>query len=70
MEKQSETNVQLDKFWIWRVNREENLLLKELSDNRETETNIKRLQTSIVKAKEVAAKIKARSSRNMPNINK
>jgi hypothetical protein len=61
MEKKPEpSHVQSDNFWIWRVNREENLMLKEMTATRENTANLKRLQDSILKAKEVASKIKHR----------
>ena len=60
-EKLQETRVQADKFWIWRINREENQLLKEFSSDQSGEANVKRLQESIIKARHVAENIKKKS---------
>ena len=59
--------VQEDKFWIWRVNKEENLMIQELETCKEKEENLKRLHGSIEKAKEVASKIRKRPTEKATN---
>ncbi len=53
-----ETRLQQDRFWIWRVNREENLMIKEFENIEERASNQERLQKSIIKAKIVADHLK------------
>jgi hypothetical protein len=61
MERPEKANeVQKDKFWTWRVNREENLMMKEFDYTQERDANKIRLMHSVEKAKEVAAKIRKR----------
>lgn len=57
-----DSRVQQDRFWIWRINREENQVVREISNTQEKFDNQKKLQTSIDKAKTVASKIKNRAS--------
>ncbi|OMJ67213.1 hypothetical protein SteCoe_35691 [Stentor coeruleus] len=61
MERPEKANeVQKDKFWTWRVNREENLMMKEFDYTQERDANQIRLMHSVEKAREVAAKIRKR----------
>jgi hypothetical protein len=61
-----ETKVQQDRFWTWRVNREENLIIKEFEDIEERSSNQERLQKSIIKAKIVAENLKHRATSMNP----
>ena len=62
MEKEipKETRVQQDRFWIWRVNREENLAIKEFGNAQERLGNQEKLNLSVAKAKMIAEKIRDR----------
>ena len=61
MEKKYETTpVQNDKFWTWRVNREEELIMKERDFSEEMVDNVRRLREGVERAREVAAGIKRR----------
>lgn len=62
--KEADSRVQQDRFWTWRVNREENRVIQEINQVQERVDNQKRLQTSIEKAKEVASRIKNRNCTN------
>lgn len=62
--KDKDTRVQQDRFWTWRINREENQVIREINQGQERVDNKKRLQFSIDKAKEVASKIKNRICTN------
>jgi len=62
-----DSKVQQDRFWIWRINREENLVVREISNAQEKFDNHKKLQSSIDKAKSVASKIRTRSHVKSPN---
>lgn len=62
MEKEipKETRVQQDRFWTWRVNREENLAIKEFGNAQERLGNQEKLNLSVAKAKLIAEKIRDR----------
>lgn len=59
-----ETRVQQDKFWTWKVNREENLAINEFSNTQERLKNYERLNLSVAKAKLIAERIKHRRQEN------
>ncbi|CAG9314211.1 unnamed protein product [Blepharisma stoltei] len=59
-------DVQDDRFWTWRVDREESHLVQLLSQEEDTKSNIDRLQKAVIKAKKVAAKIKSRPNGESP----
>jgi len=54
------SKVQTDQFWIWRINREEDQLMKDIESNRHNAANCKRLEKSIIKAEKTAALIQNR----------
>ena len=59
-----ETRVQQDKFWTWKVNREENLAINEFSNTQERLKNYERINLSVAKAKLIAERIKHRRQEN------
>lgn len=61
------SKVQTDKFWIWRINREEDQLIKDIDGNRHNLANCKRLEESIIKAEKTAALIKHRKKLKKTN---